>query len=74
MKKFIVVEGMNHLQMGSAIARILESVNGVDGVSLHLGEEVVVVECERDEVTDEELCDAINEEGFQVVDIYDEYE
>ncbi|WP_312047926.1 heavy-metal-associated domain-containing protein [Anaerotignum sp.] len=73
MKKTIVVEGMNHLQIGSAIARILESVSGVDRVSLNLEEEAVAVECKR-AVTDEDLCDAINEEGFEVLEIYDEYE
>lgn len=73
MKKTIVVEGMNHLQIGSAIAGILESVSGVDRVSLNLEEEAVAVECIR-AVTDEDLCDAINEEGFEVLEIYDEYE
>lgn len=72
MKKIIFVESMNHMQMGSAVCNILESVNGVDRVRLNLDEEAVIVECEGNQVTDEELCDAINEEGFQVVEIFNE--
>lgn len=74
MKKIIFVEGMNHIQIGSAVCHILESVSGVDRVRLHLDEEAVVVECEGNQVTDEELCDTINEEGFQVVEIFNEEE
>ncbi|MCQ4937309.1 heavy-metal-associated domain-containing protein [Anaerotignum propionicum] len=74
MKKIIFVEGMNHIQIGSAVCHILESVNGVDRVRLNLDEEAVVVECAANQVTDEELCDAINEEGFQVVEIFNEEE
>lgn len=74
MKRIIFVEGMNHVQIGSAVCHILESVNGVDRVRLDLDQEAVVVECEGNQVTDEELCDAINEEGFQVVEIFNEEE
>ena len=74
MKKIIFVEGMNHIQIGSAVCHILESVNGVDRVRLNLDEEAVVVECAANQVTNEELCDAINEEGFQVVEIFNEEE
>ena len=74
MKKIIFVEGMNHVQIGSAVCHILESVNGVDRVRLNLDEEAVVVECAANQVTNEELCDAINEEGFQVVEIFNEEE
>ena len=74
MKKIIFVEGMNHIQIGSAVCHILESVNGVDRVRLNLDEEAVVVECAANQVTNEELCDAINEEGFQVVEIINEEE
>lgn len=74
MKKIIFVEGLNHIQMGSAVSHILESVSGVDRVRLNLDQEAVIVDYEGDQITDEELCDAINEEGFQVVEIYNEDE
>lgn len=72
MKKVIVVEGMDNMPMGSAVSRILESVSGVDKVILNLEEDSVVVEYGRGVLTEDELCDAINEEGFEVVEIFDE--
>lgn len=72
MKKVIVVEGMDNLPMGSAVFRILEGMSGVDKVTLNLEEESIVVEYGRGVFTEDELCDAINEEGFEVVEIFDE--
>lgn len=72
MKKVIVVEGMDNMLMGSAISRILEGVSGVDKLKLNLEEESIVVEYGRGVLTEDELCDAINEEGFEVVEIFDE--
>ncbi|WMI80031.1 heavy-metal-associated domain-containing protein [Anaerotignum sp. MB30-C6] len=72
MKKVIVVAGMDNMPMGSAVLRILQGVSGVDKVKLKLEEESVVVEYGRGAITEDELCDAINEEGFEVVDIFDE--
>jgi len=72
MKKVIVVEGMDNMPMGSAISRILESMSSVDKVTLKLEEESIIVEYCRGALTEDELCDAINEEGFEVVDIFEE--
>jgi copper chaperone CopZ len=72
MKKVIVVEGMDNMPMGSAISRILEGMSGVDKVTLNLEEESILVEYGRGVLTEDELCDAINEEGFEVVEILDE--
>lgn len=72
MKKVIVVEGMDNMPMGSAVSRILEGMSGVDKVTLHLEEESILVEYVRGALTEDELCDAINEEGFEVVEILDE--
>lgn len=72
MKKVIVVEGMDNMPMGSAVSRILEGMSGVDKVTLHLEEESILVEYGRGALTEDELCDAINEEGFEVVEILDE--
>jgi copper chaperone len=72
MKKIIVVEGMDNIPMGSAISRILEGMRGVDKVTLNLEEESIIVEYGRGVLAEDELCDAINEEGFDVVEILDE--
>ena len=72
MKKVIVVEGMDNMPMGSAVSRILEGMSGVDKVSLKLEEESIIVEYGRGVLTEDDLCDAINEEGFEVVEILDE--
>lgn len=72
MKKVIVVEGMDNMPMGSAVSRILEGMSGVDKVTLNLEEESILVEYGRGALTEDELCDAINEEGFEVVEILDE--
>lgn len=72
MKKVIVVEGMDTLQMGSAVARILEGMSGVDKVTLDLEGESIIVEYGRGALTEDELCEAINEEGFEVVEIFDD--
>lgn len=72
MKKVIVVEGMDNMPMGSAVSRILEGMSGVDKVTLKLEEESIIVEYGRGVLTEDELCDAINEEGFEVVEILDE--
>ncbi|WP_324824744.1 heavy metal transport/detoxification protein [Sinanaerobacter sp. ZZT-01] len=72
MKKVIVVEGMDNMPMGSAVSRILEGMSGVDKVMLNLEEESILVEYGRGILTEDELCDAINEEGFEVVEIFDE--
>ncbi|WP_304509552.1 heavy-metal-associated domain-containing protein [Anaerotignum sp.] len=72
MKKVIIVEGMDNLPMGSAVSRILEGISGVDKVALNLEEESIVVEYGRGVFTEEELCAAINEEGFEVLEIFDE--
>ncbi|MEA5143431.1 MAG: heavy metal transport/detoxification protein [Oscillibacter sp.] len=72
MKKIIVVEGMDNMPMGSAVSRILEGMSGVDKVTLNLEEESILVEYGRGVLTEDELCEAINEEGFEVVEILDE--
>ena len=72
MKKLIVIEGMDNMPMGSAVSRILEGMSGVDKVTLHLEEESILVAYGRGALTEDELCDAINEEGFEVVEILDE--
>lgn len=60
------------MPMGSAVSRILEGMSGVDKVTLHLEEESILVEYRRGALTEDELCDAINKEGFEVVEILDE--
>ena len=72
MKKVIVVEGMDILQMGNAVSRILEGISGVDKVMLNLEEESIIVEYGRGALTEDDLCEAINEEGFDVVEIFDD--
>ncbi|WMJ77521.1 MULTISPECIES: heavy-metal-associated domain-containing protein [unclassified Sedimentibacter] len=72
MKKVIVVEGMDNMPMGSAVSRILEGMSGVDKVILNLEEKSIIVEYVRGVLTEDELCDAINEEGFEVIEIFEE--
>ncbi|WP_088224911.1 hypothetical protein [Desulfosporosinus sp. FKB] len=72
MKKVIVVEGMDNMPMGRAVSRILEGLSGVDKVRLNLEEESIIVEYGRGVLTEDELCDAINEEGFEVAEKFDE--
>ncbi len=72
MKKVIVVDGMDNIPMGRAVSRILEGLSGVERVALHLEVESIVVEYGPGVLTEDELCDAINEEGFEVVEIFDE--
>lgn len=71
MSKLIVIEGMDNLQMGRAVSRIFEGIGGVDDVKLDLDEQSIIVEFGRGALTEDELCDAINEEGFEVVEIFD---
>lgn len=71
MKKVIVVEGMDILQIGRAVSSILEGLGGVDSVKLDLDEQSIIVEYSRGAFTEDELCEAINEEGFEVVEIFD---
>ena len=71
MKKVIVVDGMDTLQMGRAVSHILEGISGVDNIKLDLDEQSITVEFGRGALTEDELCDAINEEGFEVVEIFD---
>lgn len=71
MKKVIVIEGMDTLQIGRAVSNILEGLGGVDSVKLDLGEQSIIVEYSRGAFTEDELCEAINEEGFEVVEIFD---
>jgi len=71
MKKVIVVEGMDTLLMGKAVSLILEELKGVDKVTLDLDEESIIVEYGRGALTEDDLCDAINEEGYEVIDIFD---
>ena len=71
MKKVVVVEGMDTLQIGRAISNILEGINGVENVKLDLEEQSIIVEFVRGALTEDELCDAINDEGFEVVEIFD---
>ena len=72
MKKTIIVDGMNHIPIGSAVSRILEGLNGVERVALDLEQESILVEYDQGVLSEEDLCDAINEEGFEVVEIFDE--
>ncbi|WP_027398407.1 heavy-metal-associated domain-containing protein [Anaerovorax odorimutans] len=72
MKKVIVVEGMDNMPMGSAVSRILEGMGGLDKVKLNLEKQSIIVEYGRGVLTEDELCDAINEEGFEVVEIFDD--
>lgn len=60
------------MPMGRAVSRILEGLSGVDKVRLNLEEESIIVEYGRGVLTEDELCDAINEEGFEVVELFDE--
>ena len=71
MKKVIVVEGLDTLLMGKAVSLILEELKGVDKVTLDLDEESIIVEYGRGALTEDDLCDAINEEGYEVIDIFD---
>lgn len=72
MKKTIVVEDMNTLLIGKAVSNMLEGMAGVDQVTLNLDDESVTVEYGRGALSEDDLCDAISGEGFEVVDIFDE--
>lgn len=72
MKKVIIVDGMDNIPMGSAVSRILEGLGGVDRVALKLEEESIIVDYDQSILTEDDLCDAINEEGFEVVEIFNE--
>ncbi len=72
MKKVIVIEDMDNLRMGNVISHILEGISGVNKVTLNLEEESIIVDYERGALTEDELCDAINDEGFEVMDIFDD--
>jgi copper chaperone CopZ len=72
MKKVLVIEGMDTLQMGTAIVRIFEGLAGVDKATLDLDEQTITVEFPRGALTEDDLCDAVSEEGFEVADVYDD--
>jgi len=74
MRKKIIVEGMDTFLMGSAITHILEGMAGIERIKLNLEEEAILIEYSTGSFTEEELCDAINAEGFEVLDLYDEPE
>lgn len=72
MKKVLLIEGMDTMQMGMAIVRILEAMQGIDKATLDMDEESIIVECKRGALTDDDLADALSEEGFEVAEIYDD--
>lgn len=69
--KVFIVEGMDNMPIGSAVSRILEGMS-VDKVTLNIEEKSIIVEYGRGKLTEDDLCDAINEEGFEVIEILDE--
>ena len=71
MKKTMVIEGMDNMQMGRAVVDVLERLDGVNRVALYLDEEALTVDYTRGALTEDDLCDAVNEEGFGVSDIFD---
>jgi copper chaperone CopZ len=71
MKKTVIIEGMDTLQKGRAISDIIGSISGVGSVKLNLDEQAVIVEFGRGVLTEDELCDALSDEGFEVSDIFD---
>jgi copper chaperone CopZ len=71
MKKVIVIEGMDTLQKGRAVAGVLEGMSGIDGVKLNLDEDSVIVDFRRGAFTEDELCEALSDEGFEVAEIFD---
>jgi copper chaperone CopZ len=71
MKKVIVIKGMDTLQKGRAVAGVLEGMSGIDSVKLDLDEESIIVEFSRGAFTEDELCEALSDEGFEAADIFD---
>ena len=71
MEKTYDIFGMHCAGCVNSVERLLTSVEGVSGASVHLTTEKAVVTFESDEnpVPDEQLIDAVSKAGFELVPI-----
>lgn len=69
MTKTLKIEGMTCMHCVGAVTKELERLNGVDKAVVDLEGKKAVVEISNDIVTDENLCDAVEEAGYQVIAI-----
>lgn len=61
------VKGMSCSHCEKAIKDTVTNLNGVNGVEVHVKNDEVKVDYNDDVVTLEEICDAIEEQGYDVV-------
>ena len=66
MKKVLLIEGMSCEHCVAHVKEALEGIEGVDNVVVSLDENSATVETE---VSDETLKEAVEEEGYDVIEI-----
>lgn len=66
MTKTLKIEGMTCMHCAGAVKKELERLDGVDKAAVDLEGKKAVVELSGDPVTDEALCAAVDEAGYQV--------
>ncbi|MBY6037867.1 copper chaperone CopZ [Fictibacillus nanhaiensis] len=65
-KKTLHVEGMTCGHCKSAVANALSDLEGVKNVVVHLEEGTVEVEVDASQITDSQMIEAIEEQGYDV--------
>lgn len=68
MLKTIYINGMQCEHCKMRVEKVLNSINGIKNVSVNLDNKNVVIECEG-EIEEDNIKEAIEEIGFEVVDI-----
>ncbi len=68
MLKTIYINGMQCEHCKMRVEKVLNSINGIKNVSVNLDNKNVVIECEG-EIEEDNIKEAVEEIGFEVVDI-----
>ena len=69
MKKTIRIEGMACMHCVGAVTQALEALAGMEQVKVDLDEKMAVVEYAGGSITDQAIQEAVEEEGFTVIEI-----
>lgn len=68
MLETIYINGMQCEHCKMRVEKVLNSINGIKNVSVNLDNKNVVIECEG-EIEEDNIKEAVEEIGFEVVDI-----
>ena len=69
MKKTVKIEGMNCMHCSAAVTKALNSLAGVSQTMVSLEQKEATVELSGDGVTDNMLKEAVEDAGYEVVEI-----